>query len=163
MNNASTQPLVTEFSGGMTTWLIIYSILFVAGIVFIAFSRKKNNLPDNIVVASLIAIAAIAFFVKLYISNQGWEFETDINCFISWSNSAANNLLGFYETTAFCDYPPLYIYILGFFGKITQLGVPAIISVRLPVLISELVIAWFVYKFATKKLGNIPGLILSAL
>lgn len=163
MNTESVQPLTTDFSGGMITWLIIYSIFFIASILYIAFSRKKSNVPENISIAVLIGIAAIAFFVKLFISQQGWEFDTDINCFTVWSNSAANNLLGFYETTSFCDYPPLYIYILGFFGKLTQLGVPAVISVRLPVLISELVIGWFIYKFAAKKIGNISGLILSGL
>ena len=57
---------------------------------------------------------ALALLVRLVISWFVRGYDVDVNCFISWGYTMAHaGPAGFYLQTSFCDYPPLYTYILG--------------------------------------------------
>ena len=59
-------------------------------------------------------ILLLALLVRLLISFLTEGYSVDVNCFLSWGATMANNgPAGFYQATSFCDYPPLYTYVMG--------------------------------------------------
>ena len=69
----------------------------------------------------LIILAAVT--VRLIFAGTITGFEFDVNCFKSWSMWAAEDFFGLYSrgSDAFLDYPPGYMYILFFLGKIREI------------------------------------------
>lgn len=56
----------------------------------------------------------ISFLMRNFISYFVYGYEVDVNCFLSWGHTMAMwGPAQFYQKTGFCDYPPLYTYILG--------------------------------------------------
>ena len=59
-----------------------------------------------ILLFALLLRIAVSFFVEGY--------GVDVGCFLSWGYTMAHNgPVRFYQQTSFCDYPPLYTYVLG--------------------------------------------------
>ena len=57
---------------------------------------------------------ALALALRIVLSYFIEGYGVDVGCFVSWGQTMARNgPLSFYENTGFCDYPPLYTYILG--------------------------------------------------
>ncbi len=62
----------------------------------------------------LWAALAAALALRLILSYRVEGYMVDVNCFLSWGRAMSyNGPAGFYSATSFCDYPPLYMYILG--------------------------------------------------
>ena len=56
----------------------------------------------------------LALLLRMFISYVTAGYDVDVNCFVSWGYTMANSgPTQFYLQTSFCDYPPLYMYILG--------------------------------------------------
>ena len=65
-------------------------------------------------IAGLLLRLVICWFVEGYM--------VDVNCFLSWGSTMASVGPGrFYEATSFCDYPPLYTYVLAAASSVTGL------------------------------------------
>ena len=122
---------------------------------------KENELisPANTkkVRNAVIAIIAIGFVVRLALSIPDWGFANDIGCFGSWSRTAAGDLFNTYNNLAGnIDYPPGYVYILyvtGLLGKLFNCyntGLYTLI-VKLPAIICDCFIAWFIYLIAKER------------
>ncbi len=55
-----------------------------------------------------------AFLLRMILSYHIEGYMVDVNCFFSWGSTMSfYGPLSFYESTNFCDYPPLYMYVLG--------------------------------------------------
>ena len=80
----------------------------------------------------------------------------DVNCFLSWGSTFASvGPSGFYQATDFCDYPPLYTYILGLNSLITgRLGggyATARIVFRFIPTLCDLAACWLLYRFLLSR------------
>ena len=59
-------------------------------------------------------VLLLALLIRLVISFLVEGYSVDVNCFLSWgATMAQNGPAGFYQATSFCDYPPLYTYVIG--------------------------------------------------
>ncbi len=128
------------------------------------FSLKKNEIPTRVfVIAALIALAVrmfMGYFLKGY--------DTDMSCWIAWGSKLISEGPGhFYAPDYFCDYPPGYITILGFFAWINQtfgLSDKATqLCFKMPGILADLGLMIAVFKIGSKELGKKQALILGIL
>ena len=110
-------------TGKAWPWLILISIVYISlGICAYRLCQKYQN-HYNIqlqkkqeIRLDLLAysIIAVAMLLRVYLSTKIQGYMVDVNCFLSWGHTFATvGPTRFYEATSFCDYPPLYTYILG--------------------------------------------------
>lgn len=109
---------------------------------------------------TVITIIAVAFAARLCLSIADLGYANDIGCFSSWSQVAADGLFDTYNRLgASIDYPPGYVYILyacGMLGKLFNCyntGLYTLI-VKLPAMLCDCFIAWFIYLFAREKISK---------
>ena len=82
-----------------------------------SLSVTGKNLPFRVGPLLFLALA-----VRMIISYFVEGYSVDVNCFTSWGYTMAHaGPTGFYQSTSFCDYPPLYTYILGLNSWIVNL------------------------------------------
>lgn len=124
---------------------------------------KENNMPFYVllVVAGIMQIIMAA----MYLGN-----ETDMNCFLSWSDMIFNDGISqFYKADAFTDYPPGYMYILYVAGALKHMfhtewnSTLSVIIVKMPSIIANLGTAWLLYQIAKKYWKNNGATIIAAL
>lgn len=133
--------------------------------------RKKyatvNETETGILFGVILFVALIVRYIAAakYFGN-----ETDMNCFISWSDMVFNDGLGgFYSSDTFTDYPPGYMYILYVVGAIRHMfGVAwnstlSVLITKTPAIVADLVTGWLLYKVAIKKWNERGAVILASL
>ena len=94
---------------------LIYCIA-VAALVYNLRDGENSPPRGNAGTARLqwAPLLTLAFIVRLVFSYMIKGYDVDVNCFVSWGYTMAHaGPTGFYLQTSFCDYPPLYTYILG--------------------------------------------------
>lgn len=118
----------------------------------------------------IFAVLALGLFIRMYNAMTVRGFYTDINCFASWAREMADNPLNFYTRTG-SDYPPLYMIWLGIPGLLSKLLNIPLDSLDSPIgllllksapIVCDLLLGWFIYKIASKKLGVRAGVCISA-
>lgn len=124
--------------------------------------KKDNN------AVYIIAAAAAAFLLRVILGAVYKGHETDMNCFISWSNAIfENGISKFYTLDMFHDYPPGYMYVLYVIGALQKLfgfsGGASYVLVKLPSIICDIITGIFIYKIAKKKFSDGISAILAAL
>ncbi|HPJ76661.1 MAG TPA: hypothetical protein PLS36_07475 [Clostridia bacterium] len=136
----------------------------------------KENKPTNSLIEKLNksylilgAVFLVAFITRVFIAGAVMGHLTDMGCFSYWGEQAYNDgLLEFYNGSYYCDYPPLYIYILWFIEFAREaLGLtfafPAhIILLKMPAIIFDIMTAYLVYKIAKTRFSETTSIILSA-
>lgn len=124
----------------------------------VELKQKKNSRQG----LWLLLIFAAVVRLALVLLTDG--YESDVACFSSWAfRMAENGPSGFYAPDYFADYPPAYMLVLGFFGKIAQfLGIPYG-SKALEVLLSivpigcDLGLAFLMWQIGTRNFGPKAG------
>lgn len=131
-------------------------------------SYSRINLKTEKIL--LIAVLMLALILRLIIAPLTSGHTTDINTFKAWATAAADKgLASFYTSGMFSDYPPGYVYILYFIGKIQSLfsiGMNSevmLLLIKLPPIIADIVCTLFIYKIARKKIGAEISLALALL
>ncbi len=151
----------------------IFSLLFlIIGIYLYSanFREKQTVRPipifkDYAFWGSLILI----FAVKLYFAASYVGFETDINCFSSWSDRVVKVGIPNYYASGWCDYPPGYIYVLYGVGVLRNLFAPVargaldLILLKLPAILCDMGAGILIYSMAKKKFSNRSSILLMAL
>ncbi len=100
------------------------------------------------------------FLLRLVLGLFGeWGHPTDQNCFLYWAKTLCEiGPLRFYSSVSFCDYPPGYLYVLyplGWLLKFTERVAPlSALILRLPAIVSDLVIAGVFARIAYGKRGE---------
>ena len=99
--------------------LIVISLLYVLIVISFLYwtgDGKKRTLEENNPGRFRYApFLFLALGIRIIISWFSEGYSVDVNCFVSWGYTMAHaGPAGFYLQTSFCDYPPLYTYILGF-------------------------------------------------
>ena len=75
-------------------------------------SRQIGNRTACTPAALMILFLGLA--IRLLLAAFAEGYMVDVNCFLSWGHTFSTvGPAGFYEATNFCDYPPLYTYVLG--------------------------------------------------
>lgn len=124
---------------------------------------KENNIPFYV----LLVISGIMQIIMAaaYLGN-----ETDMNCFLSWSDMVFNDGIShFYKADSFTDYPPGYMYILYVAGALKHIchtewnSTLSVIIVKMPSIIANLGTAYLLYQIARKFWKNNGATIVAAL
>lgn len=110
-------------------WLAAISVLFLFFLGWLYHSKYLTQAPDDLQqknrkryvgIAEILLLLSLA--IRLLISAMVEGYMVDVNCFLSWGHTFASvGPAGFYEATNFCDYPPLYTYILGLNSLVARL------------------------------------------
>jgi Gpi18-like mannosyltransferase len=131
---------------------------------------NKKRVKVNKIYIILGAIYLVAFVFRIFIAGTILGHHTDMGCFSYWGEQAyQDGLLEFYNGKLYCDYPPLYIYILWVIEALRELfgimfAFPAhLIMLKLPSIIFDLISAYFIYKIAKNRFSEKTSVILSAL
>ena len=113
--------------------------------------QPQNDLTRLLLPVSLI----VAALVRNVIAAKVTGYQVDVNCFISWGATFLNEgPLNFYKTVSFCDYPPGYLYIMGFNSWLYNLlggAMPAAFAHKLIPMTCDLLAAVVVYRIADQE------------
>ena len=132
-------------------------VLFLLLGLFLIWAYKSLNFKFK----DAYILIGIALVVRLIASFMYKGFSVDINCFSYWgSKMASDGLSGFYEQGAFCDYPPLYMIVLGFISLITkpfslnlQEGF-GLVMLKLPAVLADVIAAVMIMHVSKKHVGK---------
>ena len=101
-------------------FLILAAGLYILGMTLLYHSKYLNRDPESLTLKKIpyhaltMCVLLLSLALRLLISAFVEGYMVDVNCFLSWGHTfTAAGPMGFYEATNFCDYPPLYTYILG--------------------------------------------------
>ena len=115
----------------------------------------------------LMLAGALALRMVLAVRIPG--YNTDVNCFSSWSElMAAVGPAQFYHSGVWCDYPPGYMWMLGPIGALRGLfGLEIrsgghLLLLKLWPILFDLACAWLIWKQAKPRLGARAALLMSA-
>lgn len=130
----------------------------------------ENANEKNIGFSVFIAILVAAFLVRLIAAVIYRGYESDMNCFVSWSDMVYKDGFGaFYKSDSFTDYPPGYMYILYIIGMVRSVfniawdSVLSNILVKLPAIIADMGAGYLIYHVASKYVKETGAAIISAL
>ena len=153
----------TEYQYNIGYIFLFAAVVFILFIVFITL--KKSTVAhffhgEN----ALFIILASAFAIRLIAAPFAQGFEGDVHTFKIWGDVMSNNfsstLPRFYDQAAAsglnCDYPPLYMYLLGGISSLMKMlsvdfGSYAYkLAIKLPSLIADIITAIFIYKICNQ-------------
>ncbi len=134
---------------------------------YLAPAFSKSIKKDNNAVYILIT-AAVAFLLRMIIGGMYKGHDTDMSCFIGWSNAVFEHGLGkFYTLEMFHDYPPGYMYVLYVIGALQKLfgfsGGASYALIKLPAIVCDIITGVLIYKIAKKKFSDGVSTMLSSL
>ncbi len=149
---------------------IIFSLLFLAASTLFAVKCEevgKLELNNRLLIVLLLFSA---FLLRLVVGYSTVGYETDITLFKAWGESINSvGYKGVYNTSLYLDYPPGFLYILGFMDKIrTALGwnfysQGYTLLIKLPSIVGDIVCAWVIYHLGSKKLNSSESFMAAAL
>ena len=107
-------------------WLILIGLVYL--LVCLVILNRQHHRPELIsdykTVSSLkiAGLLAAALLLRMIISWFVEGYLVDVGCFLSWGQTMFKyGPEEFYVKSGFCDYPPLYTYILGLNAGISDL------------------------------------------
>ena len=117
---------------------------------------------------ALTGVALLAaFLLRVVIAVRVRGYNTDINCFTSWSERMFTMGPGrFYDPEYFCDYPPGYMLLLWLVAALRRLlgiglGTPAyLILLKLLPILADLAGAALVWHVARRRLSECGAVLL---
>jgi Gpi18-like mannosyltransferase len=149
--------------------LHIICLLLLGFIPALAFLLIKGGMNQkNRRVMDLIYIGYIALVLRGVIAMSIRGYENDIDCWLGWSGQAAGSgLFNMYSTGGFNDYPPGYMYVLWFVGKINGLfpysAKFSVLMCKLPAILADIGTGWFIYRLASRRLSERTAVLLGVL
>lgn len=151
-----------------TLVLQLYLVAFigVAAWFRVRLRRQELLLKNSQLPVFLLLWFVAAFVVRGYMASEVLGFSTDVSTFTSWARTAAQDLPRFYQNVSFCDYPPLYIYVLAIVGKMIDvpgMGGAGVFLVKLPAILADLAIAGVTYYIASTRVRKDMAAIIAVL
>ncbi len=142
-------------------WLMVMAVLYGgAGFLLIhrkwpeadpALSEKATRSRHGII---LFFALLLSFMLRMVISYNVSGYQVDVNCFVSWGRTMAQSgPARFYQSTGFCDYPPLYMAVLGINSLLSSGASEGMTRVifRLVPNLCDLTACWFLYRLIRRK------------
>ncbi len=130
--------------------------------------HSKTDVPFEAFI--FVFLAALIFRLILAYKTKGHSF--DMSCWSAWGahllSAGPADFYGFNNPEGyFCDYPPLYIYILGFIAKLINLfkisGQGVQFMYKLPAITCEMTLVAILFKEGSACINKRTGLILGTL
>ena len=118
----------TSVGGPVWPWLLVIGAVYVWVVIsLIRFYKDGSNSSALIKEQSgsirMVPFLFLALGLRIFVSYFVTGYMVDVNCFTSWGLTMAQyGPAKFYQTTNFCDYPPLYTYVLGANSMLSQLA-----------------------------------------
>jgi len=119
----------------------------------ISFAKYRFN-----TFATVFTLIFVGFVIRLLIAPAAPCYPNDVNLFKSWAIDGAKNLTNIYNIRTDIDYPPGYILVLAFLGKIANMlnlaqdSLSFTFLIKLPAIICDAIIAFFIYKTCDRKM-----------
>ena len=97
-----------------TPMYVLLTAIYMLVIFAVAKKHRRNSeLSANVYKSHFALMIGAALALRIVLAAKIPGYNTDINCFTSWANHMANVGPGnFYHTGVWCDYPPLYMWML---------------------------------------------------
>ena len=143
-------------------WLLFTCVYVLA---VIGFTRKRRRAAEPMGKRKLWVLFGAgllaAFILRLVLAAKVRGYNTDINCFTSWSERMYN--LGparFYDPEYFCDYPPGYMLLLwpvAALRRLLGIGVSSaayLVLLKLIPIVADMAGAVLVWRIARRKLSE---------
>lgn len=138
--------------------LLIFTVIFVIWALYVKKTENAEVFDHKLNLKfTLFGLLAAAFIFRIILALTYYQCDIDVNLFQYWG-SVANNvgMSKVYSTIeatgGVIDYPPLYIYFLALFAKLSGGNVTAYrLLVKLVPMISDLFIAGFLTGLSLKK------------
>ena len=109
----------------MVSILVITLLCAILGCSFWFLYMKPETLKTKKKAESVVPIIAVSFIAVIAHITGALSYyghQTDMQCFIGWSENAFNNgISAFYTSEGFHDYPPGYVYVMYILGGIKKL------------------------------------------
>ena len=108
-----------EAQNELIVWFTVIGVIFLFLIAYLYYGKKTRNPFERPLPAGMLfaIFAAAAVLIRLILAYSLPGYVTDLDCFKAWANySYTGGLENFYTSDFFADYPPVYIYVLYFFG-----------------------------------------------
>ena len=155
----------------MTINIVISLLFFILSLIPLKLGfEKKGFVKNNKFTLALILTFSTAFFLRLWLGFNTEGFVTDLNTFKAWgSNMTELGAINIYNRGTFVDYPPGYLYILGFLDRIRRFfeielySIEYTFMIKLPSILSDMACSFIIYFIGKKKVGEINSLIAAAL
>ncbi len=153
-----------------TEMYVLLTCIYVLAVVAVA--RKYGRSPERsseyyrncMIVLTLIALAIRLIFAAIVPG-----YNTDVNCFTSWANTMASaGPVQFYQSGTWCDYPPLYMWMLAPIGYLqSALGLTfrsgaQLVLLKLWPILFDLAASWLIWRKAKDTVGDRGALLLAA-
>ncbi len=135
------------------TGILVFVGIYLGSAFLAWFLVKKRETPliktqENLY---LYLLLSTALFLRILSAPaiEGWPNDIAANKY--WATNAAKSLTNFYNS-GWCDYPPLFIYVLAVVGKLAGVFKDYFtVLIKLPSMVADLVTAYFIYKIARSK------------
>ena len=102
---------------------VLYCLIVYAVVYYFRDGKKLLQHPEEERGTMILPWLLLAFALRLVLSFLIEGYSVDVGCFRSWGYTMAHSgPTGFYQSTSFCDYPPLYMYALGFCSWLSGLA-----------------------------------------
>lgn len=157
------------------TLSIISSVLFLGAVLLFAIKlgcgQNRMDAWDNKInfAAVMAVLLAGSFVFRLILGYNSMGYEGDINLFKTWGSLI--NESGYskvYDSGIFLDYPPGYLYVLGWLDQLkslfglTQESQMYTLIIKLPAIIADVICGYVVYRIGRKLTNNAEALFASA-
>jgi dolichyl-phosphate-mannose-protein mannosyltransferase len=140
---------------------VSYFLFLGAAICFYLFDRKKIRFITKESPYAIRYVLVFAFLLRVALAPAIKGYAADVGLFRFWSQKAAENLFGIYQGDFFLDYPPFYLYVLFFIGKLAGfMGLTGsdplyTLLLKLPAIIADIVTGYLLYSVARKHFAGI--------
>ena len=151
--NRRVQLLVIGLVYVLAAWYFLFRQHMGKNVPAVSPDRISTLLPAMVMLLSLLFRMAVSWLVEGYM--------VDVNCFLSWGHTMASaGPARFYEATSFCDYPPLYTYVLAVNSLISEAlggteGITRIVFRFVPSL-CDLAGCWILYRTLLRQKDMSP-------
>ena len=149
---------------------LAWVIVFLFFTVFLFLNTRLDLPPKNTTVLRLAFLVMLLslLFVRVILARFTDGFSTDMNCWAAWGNRMEQlGAAAFYDPDYFCDYPPLYLYVLGFLSKIsTVFQLPEsgyLFLLKLPAILADGCLAVLIFQYCKKQMPPTAACLLSGL
>lgn len=123
--------------------------------------KQPNRAPAFFIIGLIVSVVA-RFVVAALVEG----YQVDVNCFSSWGSTIVRvGPARFYQEVSFCDYTPGYLYVLWFNDAVLRhvsrwiaglfgASVTTIFAHKVVPILSDVAMAYLLYRFARKRLDR---------
>ena len=153
-----------------TEMFVLLTCIYMLAVLAVARKHGRNlERSAKYYVRAFWAMMAGALALRIVLAVRIPGYNTDINCFSSWSELMASvGPASFYHSGVWCDYPPGYMWMLWPIGALRSLfGLEIrsgghLLLLKLWPILFDLACAWLIWKQARPRLGARAALLISA-